>query len=73
MDTEHSEAFQNNCVINLCRICSKREKLSSEKRPAIYLCKKIEDEILVVFGVNISTDETPSTVVHTLPSENNKQ
>ena len=57
MDTEHSEAFHNNCVINLGRICSKREKLSSEKRSPIYLCEMFKDEILVVFGVNISTDE----------------
>ena len=57
MDTEHSEAFHNNCVINLGRICSKREKLSSEKRSPIYLCEMFKDEILVVFGLNISTDE----------------
>ena len=57
MDTEHSEAFHNNCVINLCRIRSKREKLSSEKRSSIHLCEKFKDEILVVFGVNISSDE----------------
>ena len=57
MATEHSEAFHNNCVINLCRICSKREKLFSEKRSSIHLCEKFKDEILVVFGVNISNDE----------------
>ena len=57
MATEHSEAFHNNCAINLGRICSKREKLSSEKRSSIHLCEKFKDEILVVFGVNISSDE----------------
>ena len=54
---EHSEAFHNNCVINLCCLCSKRENLSLEKWSSVYLCEKFKYKILVVFGVNISTDE----------------
>ena len=60
MATEHSKAFHDSCVLKLCRVCSYREKVRSDKRDkrsSVYRCEKFRDEILTVFGLNISSDE----------------
>ena len=58
MATEHSKAFHDSCVLKLCRVCSYKEKVRSNKRrPSVYRCEKFRDEILTVFGLNISSDE----------------
>ena len=52
--------FMTSCVLKLCRVCSYREKVRSDKRDkrsSVYRCEKFRDEILTVFGLNISSDE----------------
>lgn len=38
-------------------MCGNRQKHISEKRSCTFLCEKFKDELLIVFGVNISSDE----------------
>ena len=60
MATEHSKAFHDSCILKLCRVCGNREKVRSDKRDkrsSVYRCEKFSDEILTVFGINVSSDE----------------
>jgi len=60
MATEHSKAFHDSCILKLCRMCGNREKVRSDKRDkrsSVYRCAKFSDEILTVFGINVSSDE----------------
>ena len=60
MATEHSKAFHDSCILKLCRVCDNREKVRSDKRDkrsSVYRCEKFSDEILTVFGINVSSDE----------------
>ena len=57
MESEHSKAVHDKCVLKLCRVCGDGEKVRSEKRNWVYLCQKFSEEISIIFDLNISLDE----------------